>query len=104
MNCRYCNADISHLHWSSRHCKADKCQELFDAGRLEQAKKASKKHNRQRSAVTYYKKPRNAKYGPYRCRYCNKRLLKDGNRFHCNDWCRDQYIGGDRTDGDFMFA
>lgn len=102
--CYYCNTDISHLHWKSKHCKSNKCQDLFDAERLERVKKANEKHNRKRPAVTHYKKPRNTKYGPYRCRYCHHRLPKDGNRFYCNDKCRESYLGLDRSDGDWLLA
>lgn len=99
-NCRYCNADISHLHWRSVHCRWDECQDLYDAERLERVKEANERHNRKRAAVKHPKKT--LKPGQYRCRYCNKRLPKDGNRFFCNEWCRNQYAGVDRIDGDWM--
>ena len=95
--CDYCNVDISHLHWNSKHCRSNKCQDLFDADRLEKVKKANSKYKK-KSQVT--QKP----YGPYRCRECNGRLLKDGNRFYCNDQCRDQYLGANRSDGDWLSA
>jgi len=100
--CHYCNADISHLHWNSKHCKSDECQDLYDAERLERVEEANQRHNKKRATVKHPEKT--VRPGRYRCRYCNKRLPKDGNRFYCNDWCRDQYLGDDRSDSDFMFA
>ena len=102
--CHYCGADISHLHWNSKHCKSDQCQDKYDADRLKRVEEANKRYRKKRVAVAHYKNPRNVKLGSYRCRYCNKRLPKDGNRLFCNDWCQDQYAGADRLDGDWMFA
>ena len=100
--CHYCNTDMSHLHWNSKHCKSDECQDKFNTDRLKRVKEANERRNRKRPAVL--QETKNVELGPYRCRYCNGRLLKDGPRMFCDNTCRDQYLGTNRSDGDWVFA
>jgi len=91
-HCRYCKTPLppKEYHPTAKICRSEACQ----AQKQEERKGRKWGENK-------------VKYGPYRCRECNKRLPLNGNRFFCDteeNYCQNRYQGNQRVDGDWIYA
>jgi len=93
-NCSYCKKPLTGLHHNARHCLSKRCIIAYETDRAERVRETSRQWN----------KNRNIEYGPYKCRYCDKKLPLNGPRMFCDDYCMRAYAGSARIDGDYLFG
>jgi len=99
--CIFCGADIRHLHHSRISCTAPECVE-----KMEERQKALRclwhLDPKERKKAKQKKPKKKSKEKVHRCLNCGE-IITSGWRLYCDKYCRREYLGEGRCDGDFLY-